>query len=473
MVDATPISPDVMSVLEDPILWERITDIELSKFIEGERKSKKAIFLSLCYIWVEGSEVPINTFVSSESTAGKSFVCRQIVNLFPLNLVEYRTKITPEAFTYWHNKDDEWDWNGKICYLEDVSQALLDSSTFRVMCSEGSKATVVIKQRAVDIDIPGKPAMLITSATTNPKAEVLNRFQIISLDETSKQTKDITFRQAINAEGGESEDYDPIIQKALGYLSRKRVIVPYARRIHYHLTKSYHYKNIRLRRDFSRLLDLIKSSAALHQYQRDENEKGEIEASERDYEIAREAINYIQTQTFRGLTHRLKKAFDYCKQMEEFTAKDIHSKYPFVNQKMWYIYLDKLLERNMLTTTLKKTDDAKQRVTFYQVSESSGFELPEFSKLPRTITNVTLDTKHTIDTKVTNDGNNSNNCNNFIKNLQDNAERFRAYLSEWKQSGGDRRDVDQVIKDIGQSGYDFFMNYGLLFEPTPGKVMPI
>jgi len=338
------------TILKDPELFNKINK-EFDKTIIGESKSRKAIFLSLCNVWVDGSEIPLNTLVSSETSAGKSYICKQIVKIFPKEMVEYRTKITPEAFTYWHNREKDWSWNGKICYLEDISQSILDAPTFKVMCSEGNTATIVIKQRAYDLHIEGKPIMLITTARTNPSAEVLGRFQIVSLDESKEQTEGIVFGQARSSETGIVEKYNEELVLALSHLKRKKVIIPFAIKIATFLKMGYNFESIRLRRDFQRLLELIKCSAVLHQLQRKESDWS-ILANAQDYEIARECINYIQTQTFRGLTHRLKKAFDCCQELKQFTAKEIHAKFPFVNQKMWYIYLDKLSERNMLRTEL-------------------------------------------------------------------------------------------------------------------------
>ena len=392
-IDALGSDEKSLAILKDNNLFENVI-VEFNKKIVGEEKSKKAIFLSLCSIWVEGSETPLNTLVSSESSAGKSYACKNIIKIFPKELVVYRTKITPEAFTYW-KKEEDWNWDGKICYLEDISQQILDAPTFKVMCSEGSVATIVVKQKAIDIEIKGKPVMLITTARTNPNSEIINRFQIVSLDESKEQTKSIVFRQA---QQKNNKNYDKNISHAFRFLKRKTVFVPYAEKIAQCLSENYNFDNLRLRRDFSRLLDLIKCSAVLYQFQREEN-KGVIIAEEQDYKIAREVINYIQTQTFRGLTHRLKKALDCCKELNEFTAKEIHSKFPFVNQKMWYLYLDKLLERGMLGTTLKNVEGAKQKVTFYAVNEERIFELPEFNSLPENITNLTIDTNVT---KITN-----------------------------------------------------------------------
>lgn len=405
--DAVKIRDEKLSILKDPNLFSYITIKELDKQIVGEYKSRKAIFLSLCSVWIENLDVPLNSLVSSDSSAGKSFVCKKIIKLFPSEMVEYRSKITPEAFTYWHRGENDWTWDGKICYLEDISQGILDAPTFKVMCSEGSTATIVIRQRAVNIRVEGKPVMLLTTARTNPSTEILNRFQIVSLDETEKQTENIVFQIA---QDKTPEEYDPKLIEVLSYLKREKIKIPFGEKIALFLKENYSFNLLRLRRDFSRLMALIKASAALYQYQRGRDPEGYILANEQDYEIAKECINYIQTQTFRGLTHRLKKAFDCCLELGEFTAKEIHSRFPFVNQKTWYSYLDELSERKLLKNELRRVENVKQMVTYYIVDNSKAFELPNFSDLIKTNTFVT---------KVTNDieesKNNCNNCNNFTE----------------------------------------------------------
>lgn len=387
--------------LGNPNLFSLITEQELSKKIVGEGKSIKAIFLSLCSIWLKDSEVPLNSLISSESSAGKSFICKNVVKLFPPELVVYRTKITPEAFTYLKANEEDWTWDGKIFYLEDVGQSILDAPTFKVMCSEGSVATIVNKQKAVDIKIKGKPVMLVTTARTNPNIEILNRFQIIPLDESEQQTEDIVFSIA---EGKSGESYSPFLMESFRKLERESVTISYAKNIATFLKQNFDFKSLRLRRDFSRLLDLIKCSTTLHQFQRErEKNTGKLVAIEQDYEIARGVIDYIQSGTFRGLTHRLKKAFDCCMELKNFTAKEIYSKFPFVNQKMWYIYLDNLLERKMLSSELGWTDGVKQKVIIYSIKNNQSFSLPEFSYLSKNITKVTKVTNDTKVTKVTND----------------------------------------------------------------------
>lgn len=59
---------------------------------------------------------------------------------------------------------------------------------FFVFSSGGSRATVIIKQSAIDIQINGKPSMFVTSYGTTPNHESLRRYPIINLDPSEDQT---------------------------------------------------------------------------------------------------------------------------------------------------------------------------------------------------------------------------------------------------------------------------------------------
>jgi len=407
----------ITSLLKNPNLFT-IIDIELQKKITGEEKSRKSVFLSMCSIWNKDNSIPLNTLVSSESSVGKSYICKKVVDIFPKNLVVWRTKISGEAFTYWHVNEKDFTWDGKILYLEDIGQSVLDSDTFKVMCSEGSVASVVKNQETIDLVIKGKPCMLITTARTNPTTEVLNRFNIIGLDESAKQTHDVTLNQAMECK---NEEYDENITNALMLLERKNVKVPFGKLIHNYITKNYTWNDVRMRRDFSRLRDLIKCSAVLHQFQREKDESGILIATKEDYEISRECINYIKTTTLKGLTHKLKKSYEMCVKEEDFTAKDIHAKNPIVSQAMWYRYLDELCERGLLKTELRDSAESKKRVTYFTIPKHSSFNLPSFEELSIIDIKRISDTNDIIDIKETD--NNSIKCINSTTLLPPKTEK--------------------------------------------------
>lgn len=381
------------NLLEDPKIFDIITEDELAKRITGEIATRKAIFLSLCSIWVK--DIQVNTLVNSESSSGKSYICKAIVDLFPEELKQYRTKISPEAFTYWHNssKEPDWSWDGKICYLEDISQSLLDSPTFRVMCSEGSISTVVRNQLAIDIEIVGKPCMLLTTANTTPTKELLNRFNLISLDESCSQTLKILERTAEFAEESESVPYSPRISEALTRLRRIEVTIPFAKKI----VKCFPTDDIRVRRDFKRFFDLIKASTALHQFQRSCNHREHKFAEAQDYELAKEALLTMQSDCAFGLTHQLKKAYQVCLEMHKlpeykqgFSVKEVHTFAPIVSDRYWYINLNKLCQGGWLKTDFRKDPASDKKVTVYYPVKKAIINLPSFLELEENNSNGSI-----------------------------------------------------------------------------------
>ncbi|MBU4501669.1 MAG: hypothetical protein KKA79_03695 [Nanoarchaeota archaeon] len=271
----------------------------------------------------------------------------------------------------------------------------MNSEAFKVMCSEGSISTTVIKGKAVDIEIKGKPAILVTTATANPKAEILNRFNLISLDETEEQTKRIMEKQGKRSEKGYSEEYDTIITESLSFLKRVNIKIPFGSKLSHFFPANI----LRMRRDFERFLNLIKSSVALHQKQRKQDEEGYYIAEKEDYELARNLIITIQTNSMIGLPHRLKKAYDCCNNLstkkglfidniEGFTAKEIHANFPFVSERMWRDYLDNLCEFKLLSAKLGEREGIKQKVTIYSSQSLIKINLPLFSDIFPDIQNI-------------------------------------------------------------------------------------
>lgn len=372
-----------LHVLEDKKLFNIITEEEFDKTIVGEYPARKTIFLSTNVPLVKNRTSQGGLMVNSTSTAGKSFVCKNIVDILPIETIQYRTKITPQALTYWHDskREPNWSWDPITLYLEDISNNVLNCEPFKLMCSEGSTATVVINQRAVDIVVKGKPFMLITTANPNPSLEVMNRFSSVSLDEGSEQTHEILKSQAREAEKGTKNPYDKDIVIALAKLRRVFVRIPFASKCVDHFPL-----DIRIRRDFPRFLDFIRASTALYQYQRKQDEEGYYLSEPYDYELAKGAFETIISSSITGLTHQLTKAYNSTiKLFEEvnshFSVKEIHAYDPSVSLKMWYLYLDELCSKNLLITRLEEKESSTKKVLVYAPKECLRLKLPTYDEL--------------------------------------------------------------------------------------------
>lgn len=406
-------------LLKDPKILERFVD-EIGKRIAGERDTIAAILLHLFGAWVKNASMKTHLLVNSESSAGKSYICNQIRKIFPGDKIEYRTKITPEVLTYWHNAkyEPEWNWNGKILYLEDVRDEVVNSPTFKVMASEGSTATVVIKQRAIDIEIQGCPIIILTSANTMPNAEIINRFSIINLDETPMQTKNVVRKQLQIAINGGHEDYEPFYTEAIRKLVRCNVRLPvWLER----LIESFPEDIMRVRRDIGRFIDLVRASAVLHQNQREFDVVSKtVWANEDDYELAREITKKISDAGGSyGLTHRLRKCFEICRDYfmeteEYFSTKEIFAYNPIVSERQWARILEQLSSMGLLKVSLRKADEnstSKKPTTVFFPDSALKLSLPKVENL----LNDTNDTKDTKDTKDINDTSKKNTLKKVSK----------------------------------------------------------
>lgn len=383
-------------LLEKDLL--EIINAEFDKFIVDEVETRKALFICGCGSFVKNLSSTFNLMISGESSAGKSWIAKNVLKIFPENVFSketYRTKISPNALTYWHNSETEpdWDWNGKILYLEDIGNNILNCDVFKIMISEGSTATIVGKKKGknselpatFDIEINGKPITFITTAIGTPIEEIKNRFLLIDLDESAEQTEKIMRKQTQEAISGKKEEYNEGLKEALTHLKRVEVLIPnwVEKLINYIPRKEI----LRWRREFPRFIELIKCSTALHQYQREKDLKGKIIANEQDYEIARKIIGKISSASgSEGLTRREKVAYEsiksYYKQFKKGCSRnEIYAYKPIYSDRQWDTILNKLCEKGLLHIKLELSEETNRKSNHYYPIEFGDLSLPDFKIL--------------------------------------------------------------------------------------------
>lgn len=382
--------------LKNPKILDVINK-EFDKKIVGEKETRKAIFVCACGAFVKNLNSTFNVLINGESSTGKSWVTKNTLDIFPEKVFSkqtYRTRISPNAFTYWHNSNSEpnWTWDGKVLYLEDIGNNILNCDVFKVMVSEGSTATIVGRKKGkgyelpttYDIEITGKPITFVTTATSTPIEEIKNRFFLIDLDESKEQTEKIMEMQTIWAKKGEIDKYNQNIKNALSQLERVEIILPdWINNIKNFMPRK---ELLRWRREFPRFLEIIKCSTALHQYQRKE-ENGKIIAEKQDYDIAKAVIGKISASSgAEGLTHKEKRAYEYIKEFYKkyekgCTRQEIYSFKPVYSDRWWASLLDKLSAKGLLSVELEVNPDTKRKASFYYPIELENLSLPSFEKL--------------------------------------------------------------------------------------------
>lgn len=397
-------------ILTHPDFFQTIDD-DLDKSIVKEYDARRTILLvALGGKLTENADPNSrNLMVNDESGAGKDYVTREVLRRLPPEDVVARKRITEKVFTYWHNAKFEpaWTWDGKIFYGEDVSNNILNSDVFKVMASSDGHnvSTVIFNQTPIEVVTKGKPVMIITIATASPKKELLRRFPIVGLTTTEAQTKLILERKAAYHARGERPTHDKGLTEALRSLRRVRVRVPFAGL----LVTVLNTRHVIVRTHFDRLVDYIKFSAAIHQYQRERDDEGNIIAGGRDYDVARSALLATTSNAFSvPLTKNQRRILSIMESIGEnawVSVSDLEPQVTFASDRTLRTELDRLTEWGFLDKDKQDRESSKKPVMVYRYLGVQRIQLPDWETLQNTATHSTLSTSSTV-SNASNDGTN-------------------------------------------------------------------
>ena len=337
-----------------------------------------------------------NLFLSDTTGVGKDYTTKKTLEvLIPKKDLLHVTKMSNESFTYWHANEENWNWDTKVIHLEDITESLLNGSTFKVMASGGSHAIVVREQKTIEIPINGKPCMIITSHHASPEDESLRRFPIGSHDNSLNQTIKIKDKISRRFTGREQVIPDPILRSTVQQLRPHSVLIPYAELIQY-----FFPDDVLMRTHYRRFLDYICSSAVFHQYQREKNKDGRLIATPDDYMIARMVLIYT---TSNPLMISLSKEYrDLLKILQEhidpMTIRELGLN--FDKSPDWlYKNLPRLVETKLIKKGKKFDDNANKEVITYQYApEQNPNAIPTWNEIQKKIEKIINKTKKTTKT---------------------------------------------------------------------------
>lgn len=404
---------------------------EVQKNVAGEKDTILTIGLNACGRLVKNaSKTSYNIIPNDESGAGKDYTTENTLKVFtPEENLIVRTRISPKVMNYWHNSkfEPEWNWDGRVLYLKDVSDEVLNSEVMKTFTSDQTTATILINQMAIDLEIRGKPCVFCTTANSTPGPEQLRRFSLVPLDSSEEQTKKIKEFHAKRASEGAKPERDETITEAMKALERVSVTIPYSRL----LAEKFPNKLI-VRTLFGTFVDLIKASAALHQFQREKDSKEFVLANFQDYEYARQAFKKITdrgglipvTKNQKRLLEIIDREMDknqgdkIVKQHQFWAVPEIEEKVAFLNRQNLYANLgilanngflkkgDKEIKASSYETSGGESRTYSKTVAAYCVQETDEFVLPakdtlETEWMHKCKTSDTSNTSNTRDTKDT------------------------------------------------------------------------
>jgi hypothetical protein len=274
-------------------------------------------------------------------------------------------------------QDDNATLDGMVFYLEDPEEDMIKSQAFRVLASGQNEATVVKDQEVLDLKVKGKPVIIVTSMNTTIDLEGERRWDAIPADTSEACTKLVIKEKLRRRQIGARDATEHPLAQAIQKLKPYEVIIPYAEQLYPYFEKT---PSLIMRTQIDKFSDYIASSAVLHQYQREKDDKGRLIANDFDYLYAKFIFNVLGDAEGGMLNPIERKMVEILRTKgEPITMHELAAIPGFPRSVDWlYKHQDDLKARHIIGETSTWHDKANKQVTkvFCDIG-ASGFILPK------------------------------------------------------------------------------------------------
>ena len=268
-------SPDILAAFSE--------DLERCRVV-GEKTNGELLYLALTSRLLDKI---VSVAVKGPSSGGKSFLVGSVVGFFPETATYQFTSFSEKTLYY----TEEPLSHRHLVLTEAAGGGDVQEYTIRTLLSEGRLEYEFVEKnseglRARRICKEGPTGFITTTTRDKLHAENETRYLSLVVKDTREQTRKV-FR-AIAEESAEEPDLTRwrALQSWLES-GEHRVIIPYAGA----LAEKMGDVAVRLRRDFSVVLSLIKSHAILHRATRERDEQGRVVATLADYARVRDLVS--------------------------------------------------------------------------------------------------------------------------------------------------------------------------------------
>jgi len=252
--------------------------------VVGERTNGELLYLALTSRLLDKI---VSVAVKGPSSGGKSFLVGSVVGFFPETAAYQFTSFSEKTLYY----TEEPLSHRHLILTEAAGGGEVQEYTIRTLLSEGRLEYEFVEKtseglRARRLCKEGPTGFITTTTRDKLHAENETRYLSLVVKDTREQTRRV-FR-AIAEESAEELDRERwrALQTWLE-CGERRVTIPYAGA----LAEKMGDVAVRLRRDFSVVLSLIKSLALLHRATRERDEYGRIVATVADYSRVRDLVS--------------------------------------------------------------------------------------------------------------------------------------------------------------------------------------
>jgi hypothetical protein len=269
-------SPDILALFS--------ADLERCRVV-GERKNGELLYLSMTSRLLDKI---VSVAVKGPSSGGKSHLVKQEMSFFPDDCFVSLTAMGEKALLY-----TERDLRNKMLVLMEAAglSGEFQEYVIRVLLSEGYLEYEVTEKsqdglKNIVVRKEGPTGFITTTTRDKLHAENETRYLSITVTDTREQTRRI-FRALADERTDEPDRARWHALQVWLEGAEHRVAIPYAGA----LAEKMGDVAVRLRRDFSVVLSLIKAHAILHQATRDRDGDGRVVATLADYSRVRELVS--------------------------------------------------------------------------------------------------------------------------------------------------------------------------------------
>jgi hypothetical protein len=275
------------SLANDPDILRRLDRSFDQRGVVGERRAARLVYLAATSLVMDR---PVSVAVKGPSSGGKSYTVQQVLEHFPAAAYYALSAMSERALAY-----SEERLKHRMLTIYEAAGMSGDFASYliRSLLSEGcvryetvEKTKDGIRPRLIEREGPTGLITTTTAVSLHPENET--RLLSIPVTDTPDQTRQI-LRALSEDRRCDAADDALIPWKALqAWIATQPAVVtvPYAGR----LAEAIPPVAIRLRRDFTTLLTLIKAHAVLHQATRERDTAGRVIATLADYAAVRELV---------------------------------------------------------------------------------------------------------------------------------------------------------------------------------------
>ncbi|MEN8184960.1 MAG: hypothetical protein ABFS46_20760, partial [Myxococcota bacterium] len=259
---------------------------------------------------------PVHIVVHGESSGGKNTLVWTATRPLPEDRVLAVSGLSTHALEYRGGRIEG------VLFIDEAEGQRDADYGLRVAMSEGRITRLTVNRSSSgqlvgqELEIEVLASVITTTTATALHAENATRTFDVWIDESEELTALVNAAAAADAAGDTAADVSEqleIFRAAMSLLESVDVAIPYADRI----ASEFPTRPLRSRRDFRRLLTLIRAHAGLHQRQRERDDRDRVVAHVDDYAAVHPLLQAVLAPSMTGLTE---KALAICELHQELAA---------------------------------------------------------------------------------------------------------------------------------------------------------